>query len=117
MPTSNINDFFNSLSMDIKRIFREYEKPIHNNIFFINKQVLRENSEYILFDKDRWTMCPHIFARDEYGDTYQYLYPVILTVNDISSIFNFKAQNFPERVIVKPLLSEIIEVLSNRVRS
>lgn len=110
--TTNIRNFFNTMPSNIQRVMKEYTKTIHNNIFYINREVLRDESDYILFSSNRWNMRPHVFAADEYGEIYQYIYPVILTVNNIASIFHFKQENFPHRIILKPTLETVFSVLS-----
>ncbi|MFW5799510.1 MAG: hypothetical protein ACOCZ5_00805 [bacterium] len=117
MTTTNIESFFDNLPINVKRILREYQKPIHNNIFYINKRTLREDSDYIIFDSNSWDMRPNVFARDHYGDNFQYVYPVILTVNNLSCMFEFKAEKLTRNIIVTPYLETIFKVLSHRIRT
>ena len=114
--SGNINNFFKSLPLNVKKILDEYKKPIHDNIFYDNKKLLRHNSQYILFDKERWKMRPHIFCKDHYGDNFQYVYPVILTINNISSFFDFIPDNFPQQVIVTPNINTMFYILSKRYK-
>lgn len=114
--SGNINKFFVSLPLTVKQILNEYKKPIHDNIFFIYKKYLRNESKYILFDKERWKMRPHIFCSDYYGQDYQYIYPVILTINNVPSFFNFIPDNFPQKIIVTPPNDVLFYILSKRYR-
>lgn len=116
MATTEILDFFERSPTNVKRILREYDKDIYNNIFYINKQVLRDNSSYVKFNKEKWIMRPHLYAAERYGDSNQYVYPVLLTVNNIGTLYDFKPENFPMDVIVTPHLSTIFRVLSFRLR-
>lgn len=111
--STDIKTFFNTLPPNVYQVISEYNKSIHDNIFYINKSILQEDSEYILFSNDKWKMRPYLFTAEVYGESYQYIYPVILTVNNIASIFHFVPNNFSYRVIVKPSLSRIFSVLAN----
>jgi hypothetical protein len=108
--TTDLFQFFSGQTYDVKNIFLEYKKPIFDNVFFNNKQLLIQQCKYELFDNDRWVMRPHEFCQDIYGE--QYFYPVILTVNNINSIFEFTSENFYKRLIITPNEDIIYKVLS-----
>lgn len=114
MSTSDISSFFKQLPADVKNVLKEYDKTIIENRFFKNKEYLLNHSstKQIKFDKNRWEFCPHIFCLDNYGEDYQYLYPVILTVNTIKSMFEFIQDNFNDLLIYKPSLDSIRTVLT-----
>jgi len=114
--TSIITDYFNFLPDAVKQILTEYEKQLPFNRFFIYRDYLLNATEtkQIKFDKNRWSLRPHLFCFDTYGDEYQFIYPVILTVNNIKSIHEFKSDNFKNQIIFTPILGHIIEVLNKR---
>jgi len=116
MPTTDIHEYFNTLPVNVRRVLHEYKKPIHHNIFYINKRILRHNGLYIEFNNESWEQKPYVFAKDYYGDRYQYVYPVVLTINNIGSIFDFKSDKLSRRIIVTPLLKDIFNTLSQRIR-
>lgn len=108
---SDIKQFYNDLSYDLQKMLFQYRKNIFNNLYFNNLDILRSSAKYILFDRDTWYMRPHVFCKDTYGPQYQYTYPIILTINNISSIFEFKKENFPETVILTPDITLLIRLL------
>lgn len=114
--STNINVFFNNLPINIKRLLKEYQKPIHSNVFYNNKKILREQSDYIIFDNNNWEMRPNVFAKDQYGENFQYVYPVILTINNLSCMYEFVAEKLTRNIIVAPHLDTIFNILSYRIR-
>jgi hypothetical protein len=108
--TTDLFQFFDSQTYDVKNMWLEYKKPIFENVFFNNKYILLQNAKYILFNVDKWKMRPHEFCQDYYSE--QYLYPIILTVNDINSIFDFLPENFYNNFIIAPKIDVIYSVLS-----
>ena len=110
---ANISDFskyFSRQSYNIKRILKEFKKPIHENTFFINLDLLRKDSKFINFTESRWKMRPEVFCLDFYNE-HNY-YPIILLVNNISTIFEFKIENLDQRIIIAPYEETIIKVLN-----
>lgn len=93
----------------VQRILNEFKKDIFDNVFFINKDLFLNNPSYVEFTKDSWYMRPHVFCQDTYGE--QYVYPVILLLNNISTFFNFIPENFSNRMILTPDISLISSVL------
>ena len=111
--TSNISDFkkyFAQQPYNSKKILYEFNKPVHENCFFRNLDILREESEYISFNKESWRMRPDMFCSDYYKD--HNLYPVILLVNNISTIFKFTAEDVKERIIIAPKYNIMIKMLN-----
>lgn len=120
MPTQyvSLNNFFSSQSYDVKKIFKEFAKPIFNNIFFMNIDTLRTNSDYVEFNADRWYQQPLVFCLDVYNEPQ--IYPVIMLVNNIMSFLQFtpdycvnvRTPTIHKHVLVAPQRSEIRRVLS-----
>ena len=55
-------------------------------------------------------MRPEVFCLDFYNE-HNY-YPIILLVNNISTIFEFKIENLDQRIIIAPYEETIIKVLN-----
>lgn len=107
---TDIIQYFNSFSTFTNKIIYEFSKPIHQNVFFTNLTILQENSDYILFDVEKWFMRPEVFCNDNYSEPY--LYQVILLVNNIKSIFDFIPDNFVDRIIITPYRQQVQNILS-----
>jgi hypothetical protein len=107
--TSNLLKHFRFQSPYIKKVFEEYKKPILSNAFFNNIDMLIENSELIKFDRNEWNYRPDIFCNDYYDEPY--LYPIILTVNNIPTIFQFIPENFLENIILAPTMMIILKLI------
>jgi hypothetical protein len=107
---TDIPQYFNSFPTDKKKVIAEFKKGIHQNVFFNNLQILQENSDYILFNFEKWHMRPEVFCADQYSEPY--FYQVILLVNNIKSIFEFIPDKFVDRTIVAPYRHQIISLLS-----
>jgi hypothetical protein len=103
--SSEINTFFGNLPMIVKNIINEYSKSIIDNRFLKYKKFLveNENTQKKLFNKTIWSHAPHIFCSEYYGEDYQYVYPVILTVNGINTIHDFISDNFEDMIIAPPI--------------
>jgi hypothetical protein len=71
--------------------------------------MLIENSELIKFDRNEWNYRPDIFCNDYYDEPY--LYPIILTVNNIPTIFQFIPENFLENIILAPTMMIILKLI------
>lgn len=93
------DEFSNLRSMNVKRIFYEFSKPIFNNIFFKNKEGLINSSNKIDFNKIEWNINPMKFCQDIYNE--QYFYPIILLCNDIGSIYEFIPEKL-NNIIIAP---------------
>ena len=120
MPTQyvSLQDDFQSEQYDVKKIFKEFSKPLINNIFFNNLASLRMKSDYVDFNADRWFQRPTVFCLDIYEEPK--LFQVILLVNNIKSFLEFVPDFFPKvnrfgatkYVVVAPYRSEIRRLLS-----
>ena len=108
--TSSLSKYYSELSTDTALILDEFTKPIQLNVFFNNKEYLVNESELVLFDKDRWKLRPYVFCNDYYKN--QHFYPVILLVNGLSSMFEFLPDNFDSRYIFVPPRASILKILS-----
>lgn len=111
MSTNLQYSFSTDVNFDVRKVLREFSKSIYNNTFFRNKDALINNADLVDFTKDAWTSYPLQFCQDHYQ--HQYLYPVILLVNNIGSMFDFKQDNLLNGQIIAPKIKNIIAVLSN----
>lgn len=113
MPTynTNINQFNSNLPRHIKRLLIEYDKPLTQNKIFINKDYLKLKSTKVLFNTNRWSQRPYLFCYDTYSPSEQYLYPLILTINNIKSVHEFTSDNFINTEIITPNITAIQRVL------
>jgi len=68
--------------------------------------------KYVTFDKVEWTYNPALFCYDYYTDAS--LDRIILLVNGMKSMFDFKSTNFESRRIIAPSADIIYQILSNR---
>ena len=80
-------EFNTNLSGNARTVFDEFSKNPNINVFFKNKHGLIFNAETIKFDNLKWNYNPLQFCSEHYGE--QYLYPIILLVNDLSSMYQF----------------------------
>lgn len=106
---SDLIDYYQELPVDISNIYSEFKKNILENRFFQNKDYLLNNSSRILFNSDNWHLRPEYFCYEFYKNPHYY--PVILLINNISSRFNFRRDNFPNG-IAAPTLSAISNILN-----
>ena len=107
--TSSLLRHFQLQKPYIKKILNEYKKPIMHNVFFNNINMLIENSELVKFDRNEWVFRPDVFCNDYYDEPY--IYPVIMTVNNIPTVFQFIPENFVDGIIVAPTISAILKAL------
>jgi hypothetical protein len=117
MPySSDLNTFFNRLPLIVKNVTTEYSRSITENRFLKYKKYLIEQTttKKVLFNKNNWSYAPHLFCSDHYGEDYQYIYPVILTVNNINSIHEFISENFKDLLIYAPTISSLETVLTKK---
>lgn len=107
---SDIPKYFSSLTYDVKKVSLEFTKPIMSNVFFINMDALVRNSDFIVFENQKWVYRPTMFCKDVYEEPL--MYPVVLLTNNIGSFLEFNPDNFYRRVILAPKKDIIIELLS-----
>jgi len=105
--TSNIKNFFTSQNNNTKRIFSEFNKSPHDNIFFKNKYGLIQNAEYFSFDDQQWEMNPLKFSSDKYNN--QYYYPIVLMCNNIGCISDFNIIKLNNNICT-PKLKDILNI-------
>lgn len=107
--TTQINPLDLGLSIAARQVFIEFAKNPHTNIFFKNKKGLIFNSISMQFDNATWNHNPLQFCEDHYGN--QYWYPILLLVNDLSSLYQFNVSVLNNKFIV-PNEDYIIKLLS-----
>jgi hypothetical protein len=107
--SSNLQQYYDSQPIDYKSIVREFNKTIHENRFFINKEYLLRNCKDIKFNKDVWIMRPEFFCSDHYG--HPFLSRIILLVNNLKSIFEFIPENVTNNYIKAPKINSVINIL------
>lgn len=90
-------------------VIEEFDRPLFENRFFINKAGLIYNSKTVSSFKNTWVQNPQKFALEFYGD-YDF-YRVILLVNDIKSVFRFDHKNLKNGVIIAPSKSVILQTI------
>ena len=112
MPTqtSNLRQYYSQFSYNAKKILNEYKKDINQNVFFLNIDALRTEADLIEFKIQRWTYRPMMFCNEIYSEPN--FAPVIMTVNNINSFFDFKEENFYSGVVISPPREVILRVLS-----
>jgi len=101
--------FDSSLSGTAKTVFGEFSKSPNVNIFFKNKHGLQYNSTEIKFDDLKWNYNPMQFCQDHYDE--QYLYPIILLINDLASMYQFNNVTLNNYFLV-PQLEYIMALIS-----
>lgn len=106
---SDFKKYYNQEEYTSKLVLREFNKPPHQNCFFRNLEVLRVESIYVGFDNSSWRMRPDKFCSDYYKN--HNFYPIILLVNNISTLFKFTAEDVTKRVIIAPKYKIIIKIL------
>jgi len=108
--TSDLKNHFKYQKFDTGRILQEFKKDIHLNVFFRNRDNLLENSTLVYFQKGSWRMKPDVFCIDHYKDPY--IFPVILMINNLGSVFEFIPENLVKELIIAPNKNNIIKLLS-----
>jgi hypothetical protein len=93
---------------NIKKLNNEFNKSIFENKFFNNLDYLLSNSGNTEF-KQSWVLNPQKFCLETYS-TYE-VYPVILLVNKLNTMFEFKPERLKNEIITPSLLS-IYKVLT-----
>lgn len=111
---STLQTFFNNLPTHVQNTFLEYKKPLSENRFYINKEyiLLNNTTRKIKFNNNRWEYRPYLFCLDIYSESEQYLYPIILTINNINSIHSFIPDSFKNQLIYAPNISLIKKILT-----
>jgi hypothetical protein len=99
---------------DYQLISKEFNKSIHDNVFYMNKDYLLLNCYLIKFTKEIWRYRPELFCADYYE--LPLLYPVILMINSLNSIFEFKPENLKRQQIIAPKFRTIQNCLRNRIQ-
>jgi hypothetical protein len=114
--TTDLRGFMNNLPTTVKSILNEYDKLPTENRFFKYKEYLlnHDDTKSVTFDQKRWEYRPHMFCFEQYGESYQYAYPVILTLNKIKSIMAFIPSSFEDFIIYTPSMSVIQKVLEKK---
>ena len=110
--TSDLNTYFSIQPIDYKSIVSEFNKTIHDNRFIINLDYLlyEQNFDYVDFSKGVWSLRPDFFCADHYE--HPHIYPLILLVNNLKTIFEFIPENIPNNLIIAPKISKIIKLLT-----
>jgi len=91
-------------------IDNEFKKSLDQNIFYINMEYLILNSRDERF-KQEWELSPKKASLDLYSN--QYLYKILLMVNNCSTISDFTMDNLqyvkaPEISAIRKLANSII---------
>jgi hypothetical protein len=107
---TDLQQYFNSFNTFKNKLIYEFKNPIHQNVFFNNITILQDNSDFLLFNVEKWYMRPEVFCKDHYDEPY--LYQVIMLVNNIKTIFDFVPDNFINRIIIAPYQKQIQTLLS-----
>jgi len=89
-------------------IKKEFTKPITNNLFFVNIDYLRKNSQVVDF-KLKYNFSPQTVAIDYYDN--KFFYPIIMLVNNCPSIFKFHSTYYQK--ILVPSLESIINIYNS----
>lgn len=95
---------------DHQKIDAEFNNSIFDNIFWINQEGLLREAKTVIFDKDKWEYNPQQFCLDHYNDVS--FYRIVMMVNNIGSIFEFKRDNFKDNKIRVPIVNEIYNILA-----
>jgi hypothetical protein len=83
-------------SQTIREIEMEFNLNIFENRFFKNKDYLIDNADLIAM-QSTWNLNSQQFCLDHYK-VYE-LYPIVLLVNNLNSMFEFKAENIVNKII------------------
>jgi len=82
------------------------------NMYRLNLQSLLTDFANVEFSDSAWTYNPKLFCTDYYRDPD--LFPIILLVNKLKSMFDFKATNLTNSLIKAPNADLIYHLLANR---
>ncbi len=111
--TSDFKKYYQQQSINIKNVLLEFNKSIHQNCFYRNINILRQESDFVKFTDTRWYMRPDVFCQDYYNE-FNYS-KIILLVNNISSFFTFSPDNLEDQIIVAPYEPTIFKVLNSSI--
>ena len=92
----NLELEFMRKSSTIREIQMEFNLNIFDNKFFKNKSYLVSNSDLVAFEST-WNLNPQQFCFDHYNIIE--LYPIILLVNNLNTMFEFKVENITNKII------------------
>ena len=107
---TDLSQYFNTFSIDKRKIIEEFKKNLKENVFFINLTLLQSNSDLISFNNDRWYQRPEVFCKDQYQEPHYY--QIILLVNNIKTIFEFVPESLTEHIIIAPYPKDIKQLIS-----
>ena len=93
---------------NIRKLNREFTGNIFENKYFINLEYLLSDSIPVNFSHS-WICNPQNFCLDQYS-VYE-VYPVILLVNKVNSMFEFRPENL-KNIVISPSIDSIYKVLS-----
>lgn len=114
MPrSSDLIDSFNEIDYLSRSILLEFKKSPHINVFYVNKDCLIYYSQTFQFSKNSWEMNPFQYCFDQYKK--QYFYPIILAVNNLPSMYQFKYSMLKNGIITPT--SDIIKSISNYIHN
>lgn len=99
---------------DYQLVSKEFNKSIHDNVFYMNKDYLLLNCKLVNFSKEIWKYRPEFFCAEYYETPL--IYPVIIMINKLKSIFEFLPENLERQQIIAPKLQTITECLKNRIQ-
>jgi len=111
--TSDLMQTYALMDGTTRTVIAEFQKDLHKNRFFNNKEFLVLSSDLVAFDKKAWHLRPEFFSYDYYGSPE--LFRVVLLVNDISTRFNFRAEKLPQGIYA-PTVEAIEIVLSQDIQ-
>lgn len=106
---SNVLVNYSQKYNNTKYIIDEFDKPLFENRFFINKSGLIYNSKIVSNFKNVWAQSPQKFALEYYND-YDF-YRIILLVNNIKSVFLFDYKNLKNGAIIAPSREIILQTI------
>ena len=98
------NEYFKTHNV---QIYNNLDKTNLENVVKLNKVWLRERSKQMIISSE-YDQAPDRVAYDYYGDDL--MYPVILEMNGISSMFNFTSASL-NRVVLLPDAGDINKLL------
>lgn len=108
--TSDLTKHYFNQPYNHNKVVDEFGKPIFENVFFRNIDMLLLNSTGVKFDNDSWVYRPMNFCQDYYNVAV--LFHVVLLVNNIPTLFDFQPNNFHNKIILAPHKSKIFGLLS-----
>jgi hypothetical protein len=110
MQKTNLLDNSNLKINNREKVIKEFSKPIFENKFFINKEFLLLNSNKYEFKKESWVQNPKYFSLEVYGEAEYYR--IILLVNNLGSMIQFKSSNLKDSLIIVPRENNIGKIIS-----